>query len=330
MWYPIEYDPIRAGNIDGSAKTAHDSGVLRAARHQAKQTLQKSTSTATTTASLLGQLRSKNPYKTLFVARLSPQTMEDQLRAVFKTHGPVRYISIARDVVTGISRCYGFVEFESQRDCERAYQASQRLIIDDRTILVDYERARLMQGWIPRRLGGGLGGKKESGQLRFGGRGRPFRMPIGDNAGDTTIRPEQRNDDCWREHAIRRSKGHSNDRQQSTDLQGASYHPRQPNQRDYDQRRSQATESSGRSGRDHSLGYTNRSEHDDPRHRHHYLYGSDRNRRDRSTDRRDRSKDRRDRSKDRRDRSTDRRDSRDRARRHRSPSRERERRSRRS
>lgn len=28
------------------------------------------------------------------------------------------------------------------------------------------------------RLGGGLGGKKESGQLRFGGRDRPFRKPI--------------------------------------------------------------------------------------------------------------------------------------------------------
>ncbi|CAH9101275.1 unnamed protein product [Cuscuta europaea] len=37
---------------------------------------------------------------------------------------------------------------------------------------------RLMPGWIPRRLGGGLGGKKESGQLRFGGRERPFRAPL--------------------------------------------------------------------------------------------------------------------------------------------------------
>ncbi|KAJ4968306.1 hypothetical protein NE237_015007 [Protea cynaroides] len=35
-----------------------------------------------------------------------------------------------------------------------------------------------MAGWIPRRLGGGLGGKKESSQLRFGGRERPFRAPL--------------------------------------------------------------------------------------------------------------------------------------------------------
>jgi len=36
----------------------------------------------------------------------------------------------------------------------------------------------LLPGWIPRRLGGGFGGKKESGQLRFGGKDRPFRKPI--------------------------------------------------------------------------------------------------------------------------------------------------------
>ncbi|XP_031739124.1 U11/U12 small nuclear ribonucleoprotein 35 kDa protein isoform X3 [Cucumis sativus] len=51
-------------------------------------------------------------------------------------------------------------------------------MIDDCEIIVDYNRQRLMSGWIPRRLGGGLGGKKESGQLRFGGRERPFRAPL--------------------------------------------------------------------------------------------------------------------------------------------------------
>lgn len=36
----------------------------------------------------------------------------------------------------------------------------------------------MLKGWKPRRLGGGFGGKKESGQLRFGGRDRPFKKPI--------------------------------------------------------------------------------------------------------------------------------------------------------
>ena len=43
---------------------------------------------------------------------------------------------------------------------------------------VDMEVARTLPGWVPRRLGGGFSGKKESGQLRFGGIDRPFRRPI--------------------------------------------------------------------------------------------------------------------------------------------------------
>lgn len=59
-----------------------------------------------------------------------------------------------------------------------AYEEAHHSIIDDSEIIVDYNRQQLMPGWIPRRLGGGLGGKKESGQLRFGGRERPFRAPL--------------------------------------------------------------------------------------------------------------------------------------------------------
>ncbi|XP_021887340.1 U11/U12 small nuclear ribonucleoprotein 35 kDa protein [Carica papaya] len=60
----------------------------------------------------------------------------------------------------------------------RAYEDAHHSMIDDSEIIIDYNRQQLMPGWIPRRLGGGLGGKKESGQLRFGGRERPFRAPL--------------------------------------------------------------------------------------------------------------------------------------------------------
>lgn len=49
--------------------------------------------------------------------------------------------------------------------------------IDDSEIIVDNEHERRMDGWKPRRLGGGFGGKKESGQLRFGCHARPFQKP---------------------------------------------------------------------------------------------------------------------------------------------------------
>lgn len=52
-----------------------------------------------------------------------------------------------------------------------------KYLLDDCEILVDYECERTLKGWKPRRLGGGFGGKKESGQLRFGCRARPFQRP---------------------------------------------------------------------------------------------------------------------------------------------------------
>ncbi|XP_075478749.1 U11/U12 small nuclear ribonucleoprotein 35 kDa protein-like [Primulina tabacum] len=76
--------------------------------------------------------------------------------------------------VTGASRGYGFVEFETEKEKHRAYKDAHHSVIDDSDIIVDYNRQHLMPGWIPRRFGGGLGGKKELGQIRFGGRERPF------------------------------------------------------------------------------------------------------------------------------------------------------------
>ncbi|XVF54999.1 hypothetical protein PTKIN_Ptkin06aG0001200 [Pterospermum kingtungense] len=93
-------------------------------------------------------------------------------------HGRVKNLRLVRHIVTGASRGYAFVEFETEREMRRAYQDAHHSIVDDAEIIVDYNRQQLMPGWIPRRLGGGLGGKKESGQLRFGGRERPFRAPL--------------------------------------------------------------------------------------------------------------------------------------------------------
>jgi len=79
------------------------------------------------------------------------------------------------------------------------------MTIDGRQILVDYERSRVMEGWIPRRMGGGFAGRKESGQLRFGARDRPFKRPlnVAVNQYMPEILPDQRFDDCWRHNANR-------------------------------------------------------------------------------------------------------------------------------
>jgi RNA recognition motif-containing protein len=99
-----------------------------------------------------------------------------------------------QSIVTGLSQGYAFITFSDSKSTKEAYKDAHESTLDDHIILVDYERSRLMKGWVPRRLGGGYGGKKESGQLRFGGRERPFR----DNHGNISVNYEQRRSDCWK------------------------------------------------------------------------------------------------------------------------------------
>lgn len=90
-------------------------------------------------------------------------------------------VRLVRDAVTGISKQYAFVEYESSSCAREAIRDMDQRRIDEREIIVDYEHERRMKGWKPRRLGGGFGGKKESGQLRFGCSARPFQRPFNIN-----------------------------------------------------------------------------------------------------------------------------------------------------
>ncbi|XP_060180575.1 U11/U12 small nuclear ribonucleoprotein 35 kDa protein [Lycium barbarum] len=168
VFYASSYHPIQAGSIDGTDILPHDNAVYRALLCSNARLYDP-----------FGDPKSiGDPYCTLFVAHLSHFTTEHTLRQEMNKYGRVKNLRIVRHIVTGASRGYAFVEFETDRDMRRAYQDAHHKIIDDSEIIVDYNRQRLMSGWIPRRLGGGLGGKKESGQLRFGGRERPFRAPL--------------------------------------------------------------------------------------------------------------------------------------------------------
>uniref|UniRef100_A0A7C9E3A3 RRM domain-containing protein n=1 Tax=Opuntia streptacantha TaxID=393608 RepID=A0A7C9E3A3_OPUST len=168
VFYAGAYHPIQAGSIDGTDILPHDNAIYRA--HLCSS------------AGLYDPFGDPkvigDPYCTLFVGRLSRFTTEDTLRKAMSKYGRVKNLRLVRDIVTGASRGYAFVEFETEREMRRAYEDAHHSFIDDSEIIVDYNRQQLMPGWIPRRLGGGLGGKKESGQLRFGGRERPFRAPL--------------------------------------------------------------------------------------------------------------------------------------------------------
>ncbi|KAK1353630.1 U11/U12 small nuclear ribonucleoprotein 35 kDa protein [Heracleum sosnowskyi] len=168
VFYADSYHPIQSGSIDGTDILPHDNAVYRA--HLC--------SLATLYDPFGDPKVNGDPYCTLFIAHLSHLTTEQTLHKAMSKFGNVKNLRIVRHIVTGASRGYAFVEFETEREMRRAYEDAHHSVIDDSEIIVDYNRQQLMPGWIPRRLGGGLGGKKESGQLRFGGRERPFRAPL--------------------------------------------------------------------------------------------------------------------------------------------------------
>ncbi|OQR89046.1 U11/U12 small nuclear ribonucleoprotein 35 kDa protein [Thraustotheca clavata] len=162
VWYADEYDPIAAGSIDGTKMdVAHDKALIRAAN---------ASYDASKDSKIVG-----NPLCTLFVGRLNFSTDESVLHQVFGRYGQIKNLRLVRHIVTQESRGYAFIEYAREKDFEAAYRSTNRMMLDGRRILVEFERERVMKGWKPRRLGGGLGGRKESGQLRFGGRDRPFR-----------------------------------------------------------------------------------------------------------------------------------------------------------
>ena len=163
-WSPVprEYNALKAGSIDGTDVDPHDRAIFRAMNAKYKPN-----------KDVKG-----DPHCTIFVARLSPNTDEEMLESAFREYGEIKNLRLIRDIVTGHSRCYGFIEYEKPSAATRAERHADKMILDDMEIFVDFESERTMKGWIPRRLGGGIGGKKESGQLRFGGKDRPFRKPI--------------------------------------------------------------------------------------------------------------------------------------------------------
>ncbi|KAK9502386.1 hypothetical protein O3M35_011171 [Rhynocoris fuscipes] len=164
LWCPraIVYDPLKAGSIDGTDSQPHDRAVVRAQNADYKP----------------NRKVKGDPDCTVFIARLNPKTSEKHLKEIFSRFGDIRRCRVVEDIITGRSRGYAFIEFTSAYDAMKAYRRANKMIIHDSEIFVDMECERLLPGWIPRRLGGGFSGKKESGQLRFGGRERPFRKPI--------------------------------------------------------------------------------------------------------------------------------------------------------
>ncbi|KDN52954.1 RNA-binding domain-containing protein [Tilletiaria anomala UBC 951] len=98
-----------------------------------------------------------DPFKTLFIGRLSYEVAEDDLRKEFDRYGPIEVVRLVTDQ-EGKSRGYAFIVYEREKDMRAAYKSAEGMKLRGRRILVDVERGRTVTGWKPMRLGGGLGG----------------------------------------------------------------------------------------------------------------------------------------------------------------------------
>ena len=103
-----------------------------------------------------------DPYKSLIVGKLSYETTEKKLCLEFERYGPIRTARIVRDIKTGKSKGYAFVEYERGKDMRCALRDANGMKIDGRRIFVDVERGRTQKEWKPRRFGGGLGTTRDA------------------------------------------------------------------------------------------------------------------------------------------------------------------------
>lgn len=107
----------------------------------------------------------------LFVGNLSFSTGEDELRRNFEPFGALSSVALISDRMTGQSRGFGFVEYTSADDAERAIEALDGREIDGRAVNVSVARERAPS---PRFEGGGSyasgrsgGSKRKNGDRRW-------------------------------------------------------------------------------------------------------------------------------------------------------------------
>ncbi|MBP1712026.1 MAG: RNA-binding protein [Deltaproteobacteria bacterium] len=97
--------------------------------------------------------------KNLYIGNLPYEVTEEDLKTNFSEVGKVVSVNIIKDKYTGLSRGFGFVEMETEKDAEEAIKKFNGGQLLGKTISVNEARPKTDQGG-PRRdnRGGGRGG----------------------------------------------------------------------------------------------------------------------------------------------------------------------------
>jgi RNA recognition motif-containing protein len=73
----------------------------------------------------------------LFVSNLGEQITEESLRAVFATYGEVHSSVIMRDQISGLSKCFGFVDMPHQNEAQAAIHKINGSVLNGRSVSVE-------------------------------------------------------------------------------------------------------------------------------------------------------------------------------------------------
>jgi peptidyl-prolyl cis-trans isomerase-like 4 len=106
------------------------------------------------------------PENVLFICKLNPVTLDEDLELIFSRFGKILSCEVIRDKKTGDSLQYAFIEYTNQKDCEQAYFKMDGVLIDDHRIHVDFSQSvsKIADDWRDvtnkkrRSAAGGFGG----------------------------------------------------------------------------------------------------------------------------------------------------------------------------
>ena len=101
----------------------------------------------------------------VFVGNLPFSMGETELKDLFEQKGAVESVTVMRDVYTGRSRGFAFVEMATEEDARKAITELNAYSLDGRNLTVNEARPK------PERRGGSGGGRGFGGGGK-GGRGR--------------------------------------------------------------------------------------------------------------------------------------------------------------
>lgn len=114
-----------------------------------------------------------DPTRTVLMANLHPDTVEEDVRHFADQFGRVVHVRIVRHHKTGKSRRYAFVEFGLAGEARRALQFHRKKRLKGHAIIIDREKGRTEVGFLPKRMataeaflsaqGGGRGDRVASG-----------------------------------------------------------------------------------------------------------------------------------------------------------------------